>query len=61
VARGNGVRVKGGIGAVLVIAEECSDSYEIKDWMAVVVDGIKVKADTWYELKDGELVECKEA
>ena len=60
VARGNGVKVKGGIGAVLVIAEECSDSYDIKDWLAVVVDGVNVKADTWYELKDGELVEYKE-
>ena len=60
VARGNNVRVRGGLGAVLVIAEECSDNYEIKDWLAVVVDGVKVKADTWYELKDGELIECKE-
>ena len=60
VVRGNGVKVKGGIGAVLVIAEECSDNYEIKDWLAVVVDGINVKANTWYELKEGELVECKE-
>ena len=60
VARGNGVRVKGGIGAVLVIAEEYPDRHEIKDWLAVVVDGVNVKADTWYELKDGELVECKE-
>ena len=60
VARGNGVRVKGGIGAVLVIAKEYTDSYEIKDWLAVVVDGINVKADTWYELKNGELTECKE-
>ena len=61
VARGNGVKVKGGIGAVLVIAEEEKDSSDIKDWLAVVVDGVKVKADTWYELKNGELTECKEA
>ena len=60
VVRGNGVKVKGGIGAVLVIAEEYQNNYKIKDWLAVVVDGINVKADTWYELKDGELVECKE-
>ena len=60
VVRGNGVKVKGGIGAILVIAEECSDGYEIKDWLAVVVDGVNVKADTWYGLKDGELIECKE-
>ena len=60
VVRGNGVKVKGGIGAVLVIAEEEEDSSDIKDWLAVVVDGVNVKADTWYELKDGELIECKE-
>ena len=60
VVRGNGVKVKGGIGAVLVIAEEQEDSSDIKDWLAVVVDGVNVKADTWYELKGGELVECKE-
>ena len=58
--RGNGVMVKGGIGAVLVIAEEEEDRNDIKDWLAVVVDGVKVKADTWYGLKDGELIECKE-
>ena len=61
VVRGNGVKVKGGLGAILVIAEEYSDSYDIKDWLAVVVDGVNVKADTWYELKNGELVECREA
>ena len=60
VVRGNGVKVKGGIGAVLVIAEEYPDNNKIKDWLAVVVDGVNVKADTWYELKDGELIECME-
>ena len=57
VARGNNVRVKGGIGAILVIAEEEEDSYDIVDWKAVVVDGEVVKADTWYRLENGELVE----
>ena len=57
VARGNGVKVKGGLGAILVIAEEKKDSYDIDHWKAVVVDGEKIKADTWYMLKDGELVE----
>ena len=60
VARGNGVKVKGGLNAVLVIAEEGVWDCEIKDWKAVVVDGEKVKADTWYKLKNGELVEVKE-
>ena len=57
VARGKNVRVKGGIGAILVIAEEGKDSYDIVDWKAVVVDGEVVKADTWYRLENGELVE----
>ena len=57
VARGNNVRVKGGIGAILVIAEEMEDTYDIVDWKAVLVDGEIVKADTWYRLENGELVE----
>ena len=57
VARGKNVRVKGGIGAILVIAEEGEDSYDIVDWKAVLVDGEVVKADTWYRLENGELVE----
>ena len=56
-ARGNNVQVKGGIGAILVIAEEGEDTYDIVDWKAVVVDGEIVKADTWYRLENGELVE----
>lgn len=56
-ARGENVQVKGGIGAILVIAEERDDTYDIVDWKAVVVDGEVVKADTWYRLENGELVE----
>ena len=57
VARGNNVQVKGGIGAILVIAEEGEDTCDIVDWKAVLVDGEVVKADTWYRLENGELVE----
>ena len=57
VARGKNVQVKGGIGAILVIAEERGDTYDIVDWKAVLVDGEVVKADTWYRLENGELVE----
>ena len=56
-ARGNNVQVKGGIGAILVIAEEREDTCDIVDWKAVLVDGEVVKADTWYRLENGELVE----
>ena len=62
VARGderNQNKVKGGIGAILVIALEPIDTTDIIEWKAVVVDGVKIKADTWYCLKDGELVEAE--
>ena len=59
VARGNNVRVKGGLGAVLVIAEENESDYDIKDWAAVLVDGETIKADTFYMLKNGEFMEVK--
>ena len=60
VARGNNVKVKGGLGSVLVICEENEDNYAIKEWMAFVVDGEEVKPDTWYQLKNGELIEVQE-
>ncbi len=59
VARGNNVKVKGGLGSILVIAEEREDSCDIKNWIAAVVDGETVKADTWYKLVDGVLTECE--
>ena len=55
--RGNGCRVKGGIGAILVIAEENEYDSQIKEWQAFVVDGKKIKADTYYTLNNGEIVE----
>ena len=58
--RGDDVKIKGGIGAILVICVERDDSFEIKEWKAVVVDGETVKPDTFYTLKDGELVEVSE-
>ena len=57
-ARGNNVRAKGGLGAVLVLVEERLNNYEIAHWKAVEVDGKTVKADTWYRLVDGKLVEA---
>ena len=59
VARGNEVKVKGGIGALLVIAVENDSDYYIKEWKAVVVDGYRIKADTWYKLENGEFTEVK--
>lgn len=62
IARGSaayGCKVKGGIGSILILVCEEDESYDIAEWKAVVVDGEKIKPDTWYELKDGEVVEVK--
>ena len=58
VARGNNVRVKGGLGSVLVIAEEKND-YSIKEFATAIVDGKDIKEDTWYKLDNGKLVESE--
>ena len=58
-ARGNNVKAMGGLGAILVLVEEEADSYDIRHWKAVVVDGETIKADTWYTLNDdGDVVEA---
>ena len=57
--RGNDVKIKGGLGAVLVICEENADNWDIKEWLAFVVDGEDIRADTWYKLVNGKLVEAE--
>lgn len=53
------MKIRGGLGALLVCAIESERNYDIVDWKAVVVDGERIKADTWYTLKDGEFMEVK--
>ena len=57
--RGNGVKVRGGLGAILVICVENDNDYDIKEWKAIVVDGETIKANTWYTLRDGEIEEAE--
>ena len=59
-ARGEHAKVRGGIGSVLVVCVEKKDSYDIAEWKAAVVDGVTVKADTYYTLKDGVFAEVAE-
>lgn len=62
VARGEagyGNKVRGKMGAILVIAQEEEDSYEIASWAVGVVDGVSLKPDVWYKLVDGEFVEAE--
>ena len=52
---------KGGIGAVLVLARESEETYDLRCWNSAVVDGKTIKADTWYTLDDnGNIVEAEE-
>jgi hypothetical protein len=57
--RGNDVRIKGGIGSVLVIVIENCNDYDIKEWTSFIVDGDKYKPDTWYTLRNGDIVEAE--
>jgi hypothetical protein len=58
--RGDDVKAKGGIGSILVICNENTDNYDIAEWKAALVDGETIKADTWYQLVDGEFKEYTE-
>ena len=58
--RGSGIKARGGIGSILVFCVENQDDFGIKEWKAAEVDGEDIKADTWYTLKDGILVEVEE-
>ena len=52
-----GNKAKGGIGSILIFVVEKKGSYGIEAWKVVVVDGKTIKADTWYKLENGEIVE----
>ena len=63
VARGDGKyknRAKGKIGSILVIVLENDGDFKIKDFAVGIVDGKKIKTDTWYKLENGRLVEAGE-
>jgi len=55
---GHKAQVRGGIGSVLALAEFDKHGNIIKVHVKLV-DGEKIKADTYYTLKDGEFVEVK--
>ena len=52
-------KIKGGMGAMLTIAKEGEDDYDIVAWKSFVIDGMKYKPDTWYTLENGKVVEVK--
>lgn len=56
-------KVRGAKGCALFLTERGEwngETYPIINVLAVIVDGEKVKADTWYKLVDGKLTEVNE-
>ncbi len=53
-------KMSGDVGTILLITKrEYKDSrYQIVDWKAEMVDGKKIKANTFYKLENGKLIEC---
>lgn len=54
-------KAKAGLGSAIVIVERGDwngETYPLINIRAAIVDGEKIKADTWYTLKNGEFVEC---
>ena len=59
---GHGSKAKGGLHSVIVLTEWdwVDGDYRPVCVKAEIVDGEKLKADTWYQLKDGEFVAVEE-
>ena len=60
IACGYQSKVKGALGCAIVVAERGDwdgETYPLLNICAAIVDGQKIKADTWYTLRDGEFVE----
>ena len=54
-------KAKAGLGSAIVIAERGKwngETYPLINIKAAIVDGEKIKADTWYTLINGEFAEC---
>ena len=56
-------QAKGALGCFIALAEwkqGDNNEWHVADFKAAIVDGEKIKPDTWYKLIDGEFVEQKE-
>lgn len=61
IATGIQSKAKGGLGSAIVLVERTTWNgyrYPINNIKAAIVDGEKIKADTWYTLINGEFVEA---
>ena len=55
-------RCRAGLNSLIAIANRKwnGNDYEVTDFKAGIVDGKKIKADTWYKLVNGEFVEVND-
>lgn len=63
VANGLEPRVRGAIGCAIVCTERYQDSnglHPLRAVCAAIVDDDKIKANTWYTVKDGKFVEAQD-
>ena len=60
IATGIQSKAKGGLGSAIILVERTWNGYKypLNNIKAAIVDGEKIKADTWYTLKNGEFVEA---
>lgn len=61
IATGIQSRAKAGLGSAIVLVERTTwngHAYPLNNIKAAIVDGEKIKADTWYTLRNGEFVEA---
>ena len=62
IAFGVDSKAKGAIGCYIALAEwkHTNNGFVLKDFQSVKVDDVKIKADTFYKLQNGEFVETEE-
>ena len=60
IATGIQSKAKGVLGSAIILVERTWNGYKypLNNIKAAIVDGEKIKADTWYMLKNGEFVEA---
>lgn len=62
IVTGSDSMAKAGLGSAIVIVERGEfngKTYPLLNIKAAIVDGEKIKADTWYTLRNGEFMEVK--
>ena len=62
IVTGSNSEAKAGLGSAIVVVERGEfngKTYPLLNIKAAIVDGEKIKADTWYELRNGEFMEVK--